>query len=86
MFDRSHTIVGSGQYICEQLLFGPKEDVTITRPYLKPAAPVEIEDFATGPEAARFAAHYRAAPKVYPVSQPQLHQYAQKLIEVSRLN
>jgi hypothetical protein len=82
MFDRSPTIVGSGMFACDPLVY---QQVTLTAPFLKPAAALAPQQTETGPEAARFAAYMKKSPEVFPVSQVLLARYAAKLVEVSRL-
>jgi hypothetical protein len=81
MFDKPHTIVGSGLFVCEQILFRPIE---ITSPFIKPAAPMEVADQVTGPQADMFATRMRQSPGVFPVSETVLRRYAETLVEVSR--
>ena len=56
MFDKPHTIVGSGLFVCQQILFRPAE---ITSPFLKSPAEPEIVDYHTGSEAALFASQMK---------------------------
>jgi hypothetical protein len=82
MFDKPYTIVGSGLFVCEQILFRPAE---ITSPFLKPAARPEVVDYHTGSEATLFASRTKQAKDVYAISQQVLSRYAEKLLEVSRI-
>lgn len=82
MFDKPYTIVGSGLFVCEQILFRPTE---ITSPFLKPAAQPEVVDYQTGKQASLFPSKARQTKGVFSVSQQVLSRYAEKLIEVSRI-
>jgi hypothetical protein len=82
MFDKPHTITGSGRFICEQLLLRPAE---ITSPFLNPASEPEIVDYRTGSEASLFVSEVKQSESVFVASQEVLGKYAEKLIEVSRI-
>jgi hypothetical protein len=82
MFDKPCTIVGSGLFVCEQILFRPAE---ITSPFLKPAAQPEVVDYHTGTQAALIAFRAKQSKGIFSVSQQVLSRYAEKLIEVSRI-
>jgi hypothetical protein len=82
MFDKPNTIVGSGLFVCEQILFKPAE---ITSPFLKPAAQPEVADQCIGAQTTFFMSSAKRSKGVYGVSQQVLSRYAEKLIEVSRI-
>src|ERR1051326_3171689 len=81
MFNRPTTIVGSGGFVCEQLLAQPGN---ITSPFLKAGA-LEQGDGASGPQTSGFVARVRETPNVFTVHQPTLNVYAKRLIEVTRI-
>lgn len=79
LFNRPETIVGSGLYIASDLIL---QSVDLTAPYLK--CPPEIDRHEQGPETVKFIQYAKKQDKIFPVREPQLKSYADKLLEVSR--
>jgi hypothetical protein len=82
MFNTPYTHVGSGLFVCEQLLAQP---VTITSPFIKSSAPIEPVEQVGAREVSAFVDRMRKQANVYRMQQDVVKRYAAKLIEVSRI-
>jgi len=82
MFDTPYTHIGSGLFVCEQIL---SQQINITSPYVKPNAPAEPVEQIGCREVDDFVARKKLNRCVFPVQQSVLSEYAAMLIEVSRL-